>query len=82
MANKSVKRVHSLVNQIARPYAKAYHGYASKTPTIIMRTGHKGTTLRKLVADRVRLERKHGMILRRGGYKGKRYVYGSHFKQY
>lgn len=82
MANKSVKRVRSLVNQIARPYAKAYHGYASKTPANYIRTGRKGTALRKLVADRVRLERKHGMIQRRDGYKGNRYVHGTHFKQY
>lgn len=79
---KAVKRVQSLVNKIARPYAKAYHGFHKPMPANYLRTGRKGTALRKLVADRIKLERKHGMIKKRDGYKGNRYVYSSHFKQY
>lgn len=59
------RKLRQLVDSIAKPYAKAY---GSSTQTYRDKMKRKGSQLRKVVASRIKMERKFGNI-RRGTTK-------------
>lgn len=65
MARKSIRKIQKLTSTIARPYARRLEGssFEGTGKGTWFRTS-KRTGLRKLVADRVRAERRAGYIKR------------------